>query len=179
METPLPFRRGDGAHVFVSLGEDTLTVSKEREPDILIPIKTFLACNVVVRIIYKSTSRKPCKEWTVDKLCLQHNDESLLSSLSERIKAFLEDRDSLPKRLLFFVNPFGGKGKAEEIFNRSVRPLLEIAGIHYEMELTQHKNHALDSILSRPDLENQFDGIVSVGGDGMFSEVFNGVLRRD
>ncbi|CAB4065083.1 CERK [Lepeophtheirus salmonis] len=65
------------------------------------------------------------------------------------------------KRLLFYINPFGGERKAETIFEKTVKPLLEIAGVQVET-----------------DLENDFDGVVSVGGDGMFSEVFNGVLRR-
>ena len=38
-----------------------------------------------------------------------------------------------PKRLLVFVNPFGGKRRGPKIFNEKVRPLFELAGIYSEV----------------------------------------------
>ena len=42
--------------------------------------------------------------------------------------------------------------------------------------MTQHANHALSLLQTLP--LHGYDGVVSVGGDGMFAEVFNGVTIR-
>ncbi|CAL9242320.1 unnamed protein product [Arabidopsis halleri] len=50
-----------------------------------------------------------------------------------RLRQYL---DSLgrPKRLLVFVNPFGGKKSAREIFVKEVKPLFEDANIEVEIQ---------------------------------------------
>ncbi|XP_059153792.1 ceramide kinase-like [Physella acuta] len=81
-----------------------------------------------------------------------------------------------PKRLLVFINPFGGKKKAVKIFNEKVRPLFELAGIYSEVIITKRQYHARDVIFDY-DLHS-VDGLVCVGGDGTFSELLNGLLDR-
>ncbi|BFZ08257.1 hypothetical protein BsWGS_11296 [Bradybaena similaris] len=81
-----------------------------------------------------------------------------------------------PKRLLVFINPFGGKKRAMKIFREKVQPLFEMAGIYSEVIVTKRQFHARD-IIYEYDLET-IDGLVSVGGDGTFSEVLNGLLDR-
>ena len=83
---------------------------------------------------------------------------------------------SRPKSLLVFINPFGGKGQALKIFNTTVAPLGRAAGVKYKVIVTERANHARDMLRSDP-LEG-IDGVVCVGGDGMFSELFNGLLLR-
>lgn len=39
-----------------------------------------------------------------------------------------------PKRLLVFVNPFGGKKSAREIFVKEVKPLFEDADVQLEIQ---------------------------------------------
>ncbi|GFN84603.1 hypothetical protein PoB_001110900 [Plakobranchus ocellatus] len=81
-----------------------------------------------------------------------------------------------PKRLLVFVNPYGGKKKARKIFNDKVRPLFELAGIYSEVIITKRQYHARDVVYDY-DLKT-IDGLVCVGGDGTFSELLNGLLDR-
>ncbi|CAG5117023.1 unnamed protein product [Candidula unifasciata] len=81
-----------------------------------------------------------------------------------------------PKRLLVFINPFGGKKRAVKIFQDKVQPLFEMAGIYSEVIVTKRQYHARD-VIYEYDLET-VDGLVSVGGDGTFSEVMNGLLDR-
>lgn len=38
-----------------------------------------------------------------------------------------------PKRLLVFINPFGGKKRAVKIFREKVQPLFEMAGIYSDV----------------------------------------------
>ena len=88
-------------------------------------------------------------------------------------------RQQRPKSLLIFINPFGGKGKALSLFKSHVRHLLELAQIQYNVVVTKYANHARDMI-EDPEfkLEEEFDGIICIGGDGMFSELMNGLLFR-
>ncbi|KAI5096004.1 ceramide kinase [Silurus meridionalis] len=83
---------------------------------------------------------------------------------------------SRPCRLLVFINPYGGKKKAKQIYHSSVAPLFELAGISSHVVVTERANQARDHILKK-DLTG-FDGVICVGGDGMFSELLHGVIGR-
>lgn len=81
-----------------------------------------------------------------------------------------------PKRLLIFVNPFGGKKRALQIYDHRVKPIFRLAGIDPNVVISQRSNQIRDFIMTQS-LEH-FDGIICIGGDGTFSEVFNGLIFR-
>eukprot|EP00249_Psilotum_nudum_P025719 c30552_g1_i1 orf=600-2051(+) len=81
-----------------------------------------------------------------------------------------------PKRLLIFLNPFGGRKNAMKIFEEQVEPLLSVARVAYTAKETQFQLHAKDLVKSM-DL-SAYDGIVCVSGDGVLVEVLNGLLER-
>uniref|UniRef100_T1IWA5 DAGKc domain-containing protein n=1 Tax=Strigamia maritima TaxID=126957 RepID=T1IWA5_STRMM len=81
-----------------------------------------------------------------------------------------------PKRLLIFINPFGGKRKAQKIYENKVRPIFELAAIDTQIIMTERANHARDFLQEA--CLSKLDGVVAVGGDGMFSELLNGLLLR-
>jgi hypothetical protein len=83
---------------------------------------------------------------------------------------------SRPHNLLVFINPVGGKGRAKRIYSKKVAPIFELAGISSEVITTVRQNHARDT-LREYDL-SKVDGVVSIGGDGMFTEILHGLMAR-
>lgn len=88
----------------------------------------------------------------------------------------ITEQISRPKRLLLFVNPYGGKKRALQIYDGAVKPIFQLAGIDASVVISQRSNQIRDFIMTQS-LEH-FDGIVCIGGDGTFSEVFNGIIFR-
>ncbi|XP_067647634.1 sphingosine kinase 1 [Eurosta solidaginis] len=80
------------------------------------------------------------------------------------------------RRILVLLNPKSGSGKAREIFNRQVVPVLNEAEQSYDLHVTKHPNYAREFIRVK-NLDN-YSGIVAIGGDGLFFEILNGLLMR-
>ncbi|XP_077243292.1 sphingosine kinase 1-like [Tasmannia lanceolata] len=102
--------------------------------------------------------------------------EESLTIWCEKLRECIDSLDR-PKRLLFILNPFGGKKCALNIFHKEVKPLLVAADIQYTLQETQFQLHAKE-IAHSLDL-SKYDGIVCVSGDGILVEVVNGLLQRD
>ncbi|XP_063686194.1 ceramide kinase-like isoform X2 [Bolinopsis microptera] len=81
-----------------------------------------------------------------------------------------------PRRVHVFVNPFSGEGLACKVYNTKIAHIFQIAGITTTVTVTERAGHAGD-IVREMDL-NSTDAIVCIGGDGVFHEVFNGLLWR-
>ncbi|CAJ1936342.1 unnamed protein product [Sphenostylis stenocarpa] len=81
-----------------------------------------------------------------------------------------------PKRLFVFVNPFGGRKSAANIFRDQVKPLFEDAQVHLTVQETKYQLHAKQVVQSL-DL-SKYHGIICVSGDGILVEVVNGLLQR-
>ncbi|OBZ90448.1 Sphingoid long chain base kinase 4 [Choanephora cucurbitarum] len=80
------------------------------------------------------------------------------------------------KRVLVLINPFGGQGRAKEIFEFHVRPIFDYAKCKVEVKYTEHQGHALQ-IAKDLDVDS-YDAIVAVSGDGVIHEIINGFLKR-
>ncbi|CAG2122144.1 unnamed protein product, partial [Medioppia subpectinata] len=118
--------------------------------------------------------------WKVEYLSLQadanHNDSALFNYI-RRIRDII-DGYKRPKRLLVFVNPFGGHRKARKIYENRVFPIFKLASIEVDCIVTERANHAKDLLLDPQVRLNTYDGVICVGGDGMFAELLNGILIR-
>ncbi|XP_068611575.1 ceramide kinase [Brachionichthys hirsutus] len=82
-----------------------------------------------------------------------------------------------PKSLLVFINPYGGKQLGKRIYEQKVAPLFRRACISTDVIVTERANHARDHLRAEADLD-KYDGVVCVGGDGMFSEILHGLVTR-
>uniref|UniRef100_F6Q539 DAGKc domain-containing protein n=1 Tax=Ciona intestinalis TaxID=7719 RepID=F6Q539_CIOIN len=88
----------------------------------------------------------------------------------------MQKRFTRPQNLLIFVNPYGGRHKAQFIYNTTVEPIFNLANIKQTVVVTEYRNHAKQYVETE-DISN-YDGIIAVGGDGMFNEIANGILLR-
>ncbi|TYZ60516.1 hypothetical protein PybrP1_009294 [[Pythium] brassicae (nom. inval.)] len=83
----------------------------------------------------------------------------------------------LPRRkYLVLINPAGGPGKAKQIYDTVVAPVLEQSNVECEAVVTERQHHASEIVASAP--LNAYDCIVAVGGDGLLSEIVQGIMQR-
>ncbi|MCO5589798.1 hypothetical protein L7F22_043767 [Adiantum nelumboides] len=86
--------------------------------------------------------------------------------------------DSKPyRKLKVIVNPIGGPGKAVQLYKSRVLPILDAAGCTVDSTITTHAFHG-QQIAESFSLDEKYDAIVCVSGDGMLHEVLNGLARR-
>lgn len=90
---------------------------------------------------------------------------------------FVSDFTHRPKKLLLFVNPFGGKRNAQQIYERYGKQLFQIAGVDVTVNISQRQNQIRDYVLNHN--LDMFDSVACVGGDGTASELFNGLVLRE
>nr|CAD7405412.1 unnamed protein product [Timema poppensis] len=107
---------------------------------------------------------------------MNHTDPRQIASWVKTIHNYINSFTKRPKRIMVFVNPYGGKKKGLQIYEKRVMPLFELAGVHTTITITQSANHARDTLLSCS--FDNIDAITCVGGDGTFAEVFNGLVLR-
>ncbi|XP_015607020.1 ceramide kinase isoform X2 [Cephus cinctus] len=99
----------------------------------------------------------------------------LLADLARDWK-FLPRLSHRPRRIMVFVNPFGGKKKGLKIWERDVQPLMNIAEVETKLMITERAGHIRDTLLAAS--MDDIQAVVCVGGDGTFAEVFNGLVLR-
>lgn len=77
-----------------------------------------------------------------------------------------------PKNLLCFINPFGGRRKAEDVFEKHIYPILQTCQVKSTVIRTQRQNHVAEFLGAISDEElYSYDAVVGVGGDGTVCEV--------
>lgn len=79
------------------------------------------------------------------------------------------------KKCVIIINPKSGKGINTK-FLEKIETILDNYNYESEIILTEYRGHATKIIEK---LDNDIDLVISVGGDGTFSEVMNGNLKRE
>uniref|UniRef100_A0A0P4WCE5 sphingosine kinase n=1 Tax=Scylla olivacea TaxID=85551 RepID=A0A0P4WCE5_SCYOL len=80
------------------------------------------------------------------------------------------------KKILLFINPNSGSGRALQTYKKQVSTLLAEAEVSHEVLVTERASHATD-VVRTLDL-TQYAGLVILSGDGLLYEVYNGLLAR-
>ena len=87
--------------------------------------------------------------------------------------------EQLQKSLLVLINPTSGPQRALQMWKRVGEPVIATEGGHkVHVIVTQRANHAREFVQQHVDLAGTFKGIVIVSGDGLLSEVLQGVMAR-
>ncbi|AWP09645.1 putative ceramide kinase-like [Scophthalmus maximus] len=115
--------------------------------------------------------------WRLGRTQFRCPSRVLRDQWTKHLRAAVKTHSPLrPHKLLVFINPFGGKRKGRKIYHSVVAPLFELVGISSHVIVTERANQARDHLLKK-DLTG-FDGVVCVGGDGMFGEILHGLIGR-
>lgn len=114
--------------------------------------------------------------WFLSSYTFGHENLKTCEECVDRLNASINMETGRPKSLLVFVHPLCGKGNGRKIWE-SVAPIFARAKVKTTVVLTKKAGHAYDMLRSSTSGElSALDGIVSVGGDGLFNEVLNGLL---
>lgn len=101
---------------------------------------------------------------------------TVIEEWSTRLLNAAYGESQVRKRFKVIINPFGGRGSAATIFDKSCRPLLYAANCSLDVQITEHSGHAIE-IAENLDID-AFDAILCCSGDGVPHEVFNGLAKR-
>ncbi|KAL7827876.1 hypothetical protein AOLI_G00310280 [Acnodon oligacanthus] len=115
--------------------------------------------------------------WRCSEVTLHCPDRKLCLQWVQAIREQLALLTIRPKRLLVYINPHGGKQRGKRIYEQKVAPIFSRASITTDVIVTERANHARDHLKTEADLK-KYDGVVCVGGDGMFSEIIHGLISR-
>ena len=131
---------------------------------------------------YFEADKKNKYKWRKKTLSFESKQLSLVMlyerDLRKSFEEYLSARSSeRPKRLLVFINPVGGKGSAKRKYDKYVRPVFDCAGIEVHVVMTTHQNHAREHVQTE-DVGSKYCGVVGVGGEGIISEIVNGLLGK-
>ncbi|KAL6911688.1 hypothetical protein ACP4OV_000493 [Aristida adscensionis] len=121
-------------------------------------------------------SRKHPSPWVPYEYIFGHKDLKTCKSWVEHLTECIKNEGNRPKNLLIFVHPLCGKGRGPRNWE-TVAPLFNRAKIKTKVIVTERAGHAYGTLSSLSDEElKSFDGVVAVGGDGLFNEILNGIL---
>ncbi|CAF1010634.1 unnamed protein product [Rotaria magnacalcarata] len=128
----------------------------------------------LVKIKYVDVSNSI--QWKVKSLELELDTEDVAYELYLNLNLCLSILKQRPHRLLAFVNPLSGKGRAQSIYLKKVLPIFQEANIIVDTIYTERANHAQEYVIN--EIIDDYDGLICVGGDGMFAELCHGLLLR-
>ncbi|TMS02574.1 Ceramide kinase [Larimichthys crocea] len=114
-------------------------------------------------------------QWRCSDVTFHCANEGLCQQWVQVLNEQLSLLTNRPKSLLVYINPYGGKQRGQRVYEQKVAPLFHRACI--TGRLTEQANHARDHLKTEANLD-KYDGVVCVGGDGMFSEILHGLVTR-
>ncbi|RLM61734.1 ceramide kinase isoform X1 [Panicum miliaceum] len=121
-------------------------------------------------------TRKRPSPWVHCEYIFGHKDLKTCKNWFERLMACINNEGDRPKNLMVFVHPLCGKGRGVKNWE-IVAPLFDRAKIKTKVIVTNRAGHAYDTLVSLSDIElKALDGVVAVGGDGLYNEILNGIL---
>nr|XP_036674815.1 ceramide kinase [Drosophila suzukii] len=140
------------------------------------PTSQYLTINYAMRL---TKSQTDCNRWELRKLTFFNSDPYIVRQWDQELQIRLQSSSPARmrvRRLLVFINPYGGRKAGSQTYERHVRPIFQLAGVDATCITTQRANQVKDILLSH-DL-GVYDAVCCVGGDGTVAEVINGLIFR-
>ncbi|KAF3340393.1 ceramide kinase [Carex littledalei] len=120
--------------------------------------------------------KKQPAPWILSEYIFGHKDLNTCEAWVKQLNSCISNQYKRPKKLLVLVHPLCGKRKGVKTWE-TVAPIFCRAKVETKVIMTERAGHAYDVVSTLPDKElRSLDGIVTVGGDGLFNEVLNGLL---
>ena len=148
-----------------------------------VPLITFKKCNCM-RCIFCCECH--CQLKYKDRVFFNQYflvDKNIINQVKESIyKIALPKLNELQaknrkRKLLAFINPISGKGKALQIWNRALQIFNEVDSLEIDSIITQKYKETYETILTID--PNKYDGFIACGGDGIIHEIINGIFHRN
>ncbi|XP_017114691.1 ceramide kinase [Drosophila elegans] len=140
------------------------------------PSSQYLTINYAMRL---SKSQTDCNRWELRRLTFFNSDPYIVRQWDQELQIRLQNSSPARmrvRRLLVFINPYGGRKAGSQTYERHVKPIFQLAGVDATCITTQRANQVKDILLSH-DL-GVYDAVCCVGGDGTVAEVINGLIFR-
>ncbi|KAF5906790.1 ceramide kinase isoform X1, partial [Clarias magur] len=131
----------------------------------------------LVYFLVSYVERTQKHRWRCSEVTFKCTDRTLCQLWVQAIREQLSLLTTRPKSLLVYINPYGGKHRGKRIYEQKVAPIFSSASISTDVIVTERANHARDHLKTEANLK-KYDGVVCVGGDGMFSEIIHGLIWR-
>jgi len=103
-------------------------------------------------------------------------DAAAVKEWVKAINCAVLGNESTGRRLLCILNPLAGSGRANYLFDKLARPILEAANAQLDVKVTTAPGEAVH--IARDLVLDAVDGIVICGGDGSVHEVVEGLVSR-
>ena len=171
----------------LSYAEGNLEILRGKRVKTVINVATVLSIKEdedlnTLTINYARQKRKNPNIWRLKTISLKAETREAVKSWAQTLGRALDTASASsnrPRRLLAFVNPGSGRGRARRVWHRCAAPVFAAAGVSCDVLETERSGHAAEVIAGRGLEVDGVDGVVAVGGDGMANEVAEALLRRE
>lgn len=183
---------GDSVSVWLANAAAAAVTRKGAAPQLMVSMSELAA--VSMRTALQQSVSKLCggndspslvlhtfKRRQLDWLPMEHSidfdDERMAAGWARHIQDRLDAQPQRPRRLFVVINPYGGHRRADQVWQDLAKPIFERAHIQCDAFRTGYGDHAVELITGMKwEQFASYDGIVAIGGDGLFQECLRGVL---
>eukprot|EP00887_Chlorella_sp_A99_P006239 scaffold3.g6239.t1 len=134
-------------------------------------------CHRLAVFTFRRSGRRRA-DWAPRRLVLETPSQDAARDWAAAIGAGIAaTAGGRPSTLLVVLNPNAGYRRSRVVYKRIVEPVFAAAGIKATVVETQWPGHGAAMVQQMPLGELlSYDGLVGVGGDGVFHELMNGLL---
>lgn len=128
-------------------------------------------------VLFLHSFRRKQFDWIPVDHAIDFIDEASARQWMEYVQRVIDSQTDRPLHLFVVINPYGGNQRADVVWQDVVKPIFERAHITCDAFRTGYRDHAVELLEQMSISQFQgYDGVVAVGGDGLFQECLRGLL---